>query len=342
MTVSEYSQNYKLICSANPPAKFFLCGDAQLFKDGMLRGAKASIAGTEEFNLDTFWMNDVKNEDGIKKIFDAILQFPMLGDRRVVILRNFSLGTGKTDICAKFIEKFEKFKFPASTLLVIESEKLDMRTKAAKFIASVFKIVELNTPDGEEVFGWIDYFAKGVGKRIDRRAAEKLVEVSGISVAALREEVRKIADFAESDVIRLEDVENAASQSKSGHVFQLADAVLRCDFEKAMRTTLSLIDFGESFSAILFWLNKSVNDLLWFRIDANGAQARFGKRYFVIRHVQSTAAKLDIQSICACFTALHEIDIMTKTSIIDDRSAAILAISHLSKNLSTRTRNQTT
>ena len=212
MNRAQYQKIYRKIAALSPPAKIYIYGDAQLLKDGLIQGVKKTVTGFEEFNLNVFWMNELRSADGIKEIFDAIIAFPMMTDRRVVILRNFTFSR---PIEKKFVESLENFDFPNSTVLLIEADELKKNIKAGKIIASQFETIELSTPSDKDLLDWVAYFCTRAGKKIQRGAAVELINLSGATLSALRQEIYKLANFVEGVGITSEGDRNALLQTPS-------------------------------------------------------------------------------------------------------------------------------
>ena len=295
-----------------------------------MRGVRKSIEGMEAFNLDIFWMSELKGTNAHKKIFDSLLSFPMLGDRRIVILRNFVFSKS---LEKKMLEIFNNFKFPDFTILFIEADKLDNRTKLGKIVSKSFDTVELNTPNDREMMDWAIYFASKSGKRLARNAAVELIKLSGISLNALREEIRKLSDFVEQDTITLSDVEKSAPHSRSSHIFQFSNAFAELDFSTALKFALELLDFGEKYSSLLFWMHRNLSDLLWARISPGDLSKRLGRRGFLAGKIRETARKTTPHLILGAIEKLHRADMLVKTGSTDDKTAVVWAISTISNEL---------
>ncbi|RKZ26225.1 DNA polymerase III subunit delta [bacterium] len=323
MNPAQYIRTFKELSQTSPPAKIFLYGDAKLLKDGLMRAFRKQVEGMEDFALDVFWMNELKSKDDYKVIFDSLLSLPMLSDRRIVILRNFDVSRATEK---KIIEGLANFSFPDTAMLIVESESLDMRRKEGRAISKMFRTIELPTPGEREMVEWISYFARRAGKKMTISAAKELINIAGISLAAVREEVEKIVNFVEDDFIRVEDVRQVCAHSRSAHIFQFANAVQSLDFDLAMKLSIKLMNFGEQHSVILSWMNRSLGDLLWAKIDPNGLAKRLGKRAFLAQKIKNAAQPLDREKIISALALLHQADMMVKKSSADPKTAVIWAI----------------
>lgn len=330
MTPKQYSIIYKKLSQKKPPAKIYLYGDAQLLKEGIMHGVRKPIEGIEDFNLDTYWMSEQKGSDAHKRIFDSMISIPMLGDRRIVILRNFSFSKS---LEKKILEALKNFQLPDFTILLIDADKLDARTKIGKIVVEKFDTVELNTPSDREMMDWATYFASKLGKRLARNAASELIRLSGISLSALREEIRKLSDFIDGDIITLADVRKSAPHSRSAHIFQFSNAFAKLDFATAMRFALELMDFGEKYSSILFWMNRNLTDLFWASVNPQQLSKRLGRRAFLADSIRSVARKITPHKILGAMEKLHRADMLVKTGSADDKTAIVWAIASIENDI---------
>ncbi len=324
MNPAQYIKAYKEFSQISPPAKILLYGDAELLKDGLMQSFKKTIEGMEDFALEVFWMTELKGKDAHKVVFDSLLSLPMLSDKRVVILRNFDI-TRSTE--RKILSGLNEFAFPDSAIFVVESSKLDMRHKESKQISKMFRTVELATPNEKEMSEWITYFARRAGKRITISAVRELISLAGISLSTIREEINKMANYVDENTIQVSHIREVAAQSRSAHIFQFANAVQMLDLTKAMKLAMELMDFGEQHSVILSWMNRSLTDLLWAKIDPAGLPKRMGRRAFLARKITPVSRKLDRNALLETISSLHSADMMVKKYSVDGRTAVVWALS---------------
>ncbi len=330
MNPTQYIKAYKEFSQISPPVKIFLYGDAELLKDGLIQSFRKPIEGMEDFALDVFWMSELKGKDAHKIVFDSLLSLPMLSDRRIVILRSFDIARSTEK---KILSGLNEFNFPATAMFIVESPKLDMRRKEGKQISKMFRTIELTTPNEKEMSEWITYFARRAGKRISISAARELIAIAGISLAAVRAEINKMTNFVDEDTIQVSHIREVAAQSRSAHIFQFANAVQSLDLKNAMKLAIKLMDFGEQHSVILSWMNRSLTDLLWAKIDPAGLSKRMGRRAFLAKKILPVARRLKRDALLNAISSLHSADMMVKKSSIDGRTTVVWALSRVKELL---------
>jgi len=331
MTHTQYIRHYREFEAFSPPMRLFLYGECGLMKENLIIALKKAMQGFEDFNMDVIWMNEMRGKDAHKKIFDSLLQLPMLGDRRLLILRSFDISRA---VERKVIDGLSKMDFPETSILAIEAQSLDKRWKEGKKIVESFRIVELKTPNRRDMADWIVHFARREGKKIKSSAVQELINLSGISLSVVREEIRKLATYIDGDTIDVSHIREAVAQSRAAHIFQFSNAFIALDFNGAMKTAMELMDFGEEPGIILSWMHRGLSDFLWARIDSQGLSKRMGSRAFLAKQIRTAVRNIKSMQIMEAMQCLHHADMMIKSSAADKRTSVAWAIGKISDLLS--------
>ncbi len=315
MLPKDFSDIYKKLSNQNPPDRFFFCGDSTYMKEIIIRGLKKSVGDFRDFNLDVFWMND---KPDFKAILDSILQYPMLGTTRLVILRNFN---PEGSIEKKFIQTFDEIRWSESTIMVVESaKKPDSRSKIGNAIKQIFNIYDFSIPNDREMVQWVNYFAKRIKKKIPPKAAQELIKQAGVTLMTLRVEIIKLSIFAENDIISFEDVQEVVAHSRSAHIFQFSNSFLAFNFPDACKLAMELLDYGESYSTILAFMRINLSDLLWAKISPEKLTKKLGKRSFLAKKFIEFSNRTTTEKLLRAIKSLHEADIMVKSGLSDEKT----------------------
>jgi len=187
---------------------------------------------TRDFNLDVFTDEDFR----LETVSDIVLTFPMMAERRVVVVRNFDRlepGT-REEACKVFKET------PETTLVIVEGEKVSLSPRPpAKFLlAESFKpIYENRLP------AWIQERFSMRGKRIEKRATALLMNNIGIGLRELDSEIEKISvGVGDADTVTEEDVARIVGGFMHDTVYNFCNAVGRMDFHEAAGILIRLME----------------------------------------------------------------------------------------------------
>jgi DNA polymerase-3 subunit delta len=164
------------------------------------------------------------DEAAIAEILDELRTTPFLTEKRVVVIRGADAFVSKhRDLLEKYFEK------PAATgILVLTMSGWDARTRLAKMLPKVGTLIELTPPPRWKLPEHLMQYAAGKHKmRLNKDAAEMLVELTGEELAQLYNEVDKLALFAHGENgIRADHVESLIGHHRIYDAFEVIDAVI--------------------------------------------------------------------------------------------------------------------
>lgn len=269
-------------------------------------------------------------ESDAREIALAAAAYPMLGSRRMVIVREAEeLGdTGP-------LEEYIRNPSPATTLLMI-SQKPDFRQKLFGLLKEKALLVECRTPYDDRISGWIEAEVRSTGKTIDPEAAELLRVSVGGSLAELSNELEKLYTYAgERKLIEAADVAAVVGVSRQFSIFDLQRALGERNARAAFGVAGRMIDAGENMTRcvaqLTHWIEK-----LWL-LPASGigqeeAAALIGVRPFFAREYIAARRNFPASLLNQCFLALRDADLALKTSAAGPRQVMTVLIHAITRN----------
>jgi DNA polymerase-3 subunit delta len=158
------------------------------------------------------------------EVLDELRTAPFLTDKRVVFIR---AADGFISDNRELLEKY--FDNPCPTgRLVLTVKTWDSRTKLAKKLPKVGKLINIAQPKSYELpQHLIRYASDAHEKKLDRNAAELLVELTGDELTRLYSEVDKLALFAGGEkLITTKHIESLIGHTRIFGAFAVIDAVI--------------------------------------------------------------------------------------------------------------------
>ncbi len=228
---------------------YFFYGEEDFLIDEAVDSLIAEVLPEESrsFNLDVLYGNEVDARD----VVAHANSFPMMADRRVVILREYE-RLDEDELVHSYVEN------PCpTTVLVLVSKKTDaaIRGKAAT--------VEFRRLYDSDLPAWITERSSLYGKRISRDASELLIMYVGGSLRALDSEIEKITVYVgEKKAINSEDVAAVVGVSKSYNVFELTKAVGDRNLKRSLEILERMMEVGEYPPLMVAALTKHFMTLL--------------------------------------------------------------------------------
>jgi DNA polymerase-3 subunit delta len=173
-------------------------------------------------------MTGLSSTDGdeatVSEVLDELRTTPFLTDKRVVVVRGADGFVSKhRDILEKYFEK------PAATgILVLTVSTWDARTRLAKMLPKVGSLIELTQPPRWKLPDHLVQYAAAKHKvKLNKDAAEMLIELIGEELAQLYNEVEKLTLFAHGEkVIRVDHVEALVGHHRIYDAFEVIDAMI--------------------------------------------------------------------------------------------------------------------
>ncbi len=171
-------------------------------------------------------------EASISDILDELRTAPFLADKRVVVVR------GADEFISKHRSILEKyFDKPAPTgILVMTVSSWKASTNLAKKLPEVGKLIEIVQPKRAMLPGLLTQYAAEKHKaKINRDAAEVLIELVGEELTQLYNEIDKLTLFARGEkAITLQHVESLVGHHRVYDAFEVIDAVTAGDTGQAV------------------------------------------------------------------------------------------------------------
>lgn len=191
-----------------------------------------------DFDMYSFFGAD----GNVKKVIDTARQFPVMGNRQLVVLREAqAMQNARNEL-----EKIAPYaKAPVSTTVLViafKSEPLKATSSLVKNIKQAGGVVFESIKAKEWQLGaLIEEYCKEARMQIEAKAVEMLKEYIGSDLSRLFGEIDKLAVATNRAAITPETIERNIGISKDFNNFELISALASRDYAKCMR----IIDYFE-------------------------------------------------------------------------------------------------
>ncbi|HNS22976.1 MAG TPA: DNA polymerase III subunit delta [Sedimentisphaerales bacterium] len=196
-------------------------------KDESLVGARAQELVDELLDSQqrmTALLSVEGDEAVVSEVLDELKTVPFLADKRVVLVRG---ADGFVSRHREILERY--FEKPASTgVLVLAVSSWDARTRLSKMLPKVGSLITMEAPPKWKLPEHMVHYAATKHKiKLNRDAAEMLVELIGEELAQLYNELEKLVLFARDEkVIRADHVESLIGHQRIFGAFEVIDAMM--------------------------------------------------------------------------------------------------------------------
>jgi DNA polymerase-3 subunit delta len=280
----------------------------------------------------------------------AAMVSPFLADRRLVIVRGLLATAEGTARRGRRSTKTaaEERETPAARLAPLLAQLppttdvvlWDETAAAANPVLTAAKALgpdgatvrTFASPRGEQLAAWITRRAEAKGARIEPRAASRLAEVGGASLWGLDSALEKLAIYAGESAITVDDVDLLVPGEREASVFELTDALMARQADRALETLDNLLRAGASAAQLLAAISTHVRrvalaqEFTAQRLPQAEWGAHIGSRSdFYLRKLGDQARRFSSEAVRAFYRMLVETDLALKSGSTDELALAELA-----------------
>jgi DNA polymerase-3 subunit delta len=290
--------------------------------------AQAIDPSMKGFNLDVVHGNAIDGK-GIVALASA---FPMMAERRVVLVRDFD-STGGKDALLPYLDR------PlASTSLVCISSKPDFRLKSFRAMKASGVVVTFNPLYDDKIPAWISQRIDSKGKRATPEACQLLQAYVGRSLREIQNEIDKLFVYVgDKRLIDGDDVNSVVGMTKQFNIFELQRAIGQRNVGRSMEILERMLDAGESPIGMIVMLTRYFQKL-WLLQDVRKSGRSSGEIAGLLKvnaiHAQeylAAASKFTDAELQSCFEALLQADEALKSTSTDQRLVMTLMLFQLLK-----------
>jgi len=273
-SLQNFRKALKEITSGDYKPVYVISSKEKFFTDRLLTHFESVIPDEQrDFNFDLIY----GRESTIDRIINIAQSYPMMAERRMIIVRDFmqlaekpvapgeeeEAGKGSLNDLIPYLTQPN----PATILVLADTEKPNGRTKAGKALKKgkhtrYFQFDEIRD---YEVPQWIvEWTEFKHDKKMEPGVAEKIAHSVGNNLLVLAAEIDKVCTYQkDKDIIDGEAVKNVIGTYKEYSVFDLKDAIVAHDSSKALYIadqilTISGNPKGEVFKTIGYFYSMFV------------------------------------------------------------------------------------
>jgi DNA polymerase-3 subunit delta len=212
---------------------YFLHGEEPFYIDQIVNYISGNILpeSDRDFNQSVLYAKDTPPIN----VIDAATRLPMMAERQVVIVKE-AQEYKKADQWAIFENYFESPSNETVLIFAYKYKKFDKRSKIYKILKKNAVIFESEGVKDYKVVQWIKDYLKDKPHQISDKAVALLAEFIGNDLSRLANELEKLFGLVpEGEQINEKHIETNIGISKDYNVFELVNAVMEKDSQKALR-----------------------------------------------------------------------------------------------------------
>lgn len=323
---------------------YYLHGDESFFIDLIQEEIEKLVPDDQkDFNFDLIYGAD----SSPAQVLGIARSFPMMAERRVVIVRDFlKLAENTDDGNLNDFEAYFNQPNPSTILCLIDKKIPDGRTALGKILKGTspqHESYKFDTLPEYRVPDWVvDWTRHSHQRQIDAGAAQILGQLAGQDLKLLSTEIEKLCTFVDSDkIINAEHVKKITGSYRDYTVFELKNAVINRNLDQALGIAEQMLlktnyNAGEVMKTVGFFYNVFSNIWQICRLSEKGlnkqqVQDSLGIKNSYIFNLQwKEASRFHLAEMPRIFEALLDTDRSVKGfSTLDTSSIFLLLIKRI-------------
>ncbi len=305
--------------------------DTYLKKQALTNIIKATVDPSDEMNLISF-----ENTVNLQSVYDELNGFPLMADKKCVVLSNFELENANSAELANLCEMASEPYDTSVFVLYFAANDIDFKkpTKALKQLitaveASGGAVVLANCRSAEELVRFLVSSAKKKGLLLTPKNANYLIERCSQDINVLNLEISKIYAFLKEGEITQDIIDRVCVKSTEASAYDMADKIIAGDTSGAMQL-LDELYYMNTDPMVVFY-NVAGAYVNMYRalaakpenknLEALGLEFQMGKRAFLLKRAAANLRKFSAEKLDLSLAALISAERELKTYSGNDRIA---------------------
>lgn len=321
----EFKQLLKEIEQKKFSPIYLLFGDESYFIDAITKAITENALEEHErdFNQTVVYGKDVE----YVSLLSELKSFPLMAERKLVVLKEAQDFAAKKTVgkgeelkgLDLFLEYAENPSDTTVFVIAFKSEKVDSRKKVYKAIQKNGVVFKSEKIKDYQLSAWMREYIKSNNYQISDKALMLLEESIGTNIGRFVNEFAKLSSVvANGTVINEVHIEENIGISREYNMFELTNAVMKKNFEKAMK----IIQYFEGnpkawdLSPVISMLFEQFSRVLTIHFlptkTADFVAQQLRIHPFVAKETLAATYIYDPRKIASNIATLHEYDLKSK------------------------------
>lgn len=291
-------------------------------------------------------------------IIDNCETLPLFSDKKMVVVKNSglfkgakragaaaantadaALGSGNPPAKKKSDNELANFlqNVPEHACLIFIETDIDKRIKYVNLINDNGLIVEFDYRKPDELVKWVMTRIRELGHEVDPRTAAMIVDYCETGMDDILNELKKLCSYAgDRPEITEQDVAAVCTRSIKSRIFDLTDAIGARQTAKALSLLNDMEAMREPMPLVMYMITRHFRQLVQTKMMLGDkmTQAQIAAQLKTIPYVASKLIRqvgsFPAEKLEKAVSTGLELDINTKTGVLDSKVAAELMIMELS------------
>jgi DNA polymerase-3 subunit delta len=275
------------------------------------------------FDDENLSFQEFKNEIETRSIFQ---------EKKLIVLKGvFNNG----DFQEEFLKQRGKLIDSDNIILIYEKKELEKDNPFLKFLKKKAKYQEFRPLEGQKLKNWVkkelrDYQFScrrktGLGQtKIEEKALSRLIDFIGNNLWQMSNEIKKLVNYKNKGVIRIEDVEALVRPKIELGIFRTIDAIALRNKKQALELLRKHLEKGDAPLYLLAMINFQLRNLLTIKSGAS-----LSAHPYVVRKTIQQARNFSLGELKKIYQKIFQVDLDIKTGKIEPEVALDLLVAEI-------------
>ena len=241
---------------------------------------------------------------------DAWESFPMMTEKKLIHIKDSGI--------------FQLKSVSDDTVVIFDETSVDKRSALYKAAAKVGTVVEFTYLSEADLVTWVVKQFLNAKKKISKENAYYLITICDSGLASINNEIKKLIDFCDEEIYKT-DIDRVVAKSMEVIVFELTDAIMLGNTQKAMETLADLKTVKENVFTLIYLMLSTFEKMLRVKLMNGAPQAEIaseiGVSLFVARKYINSAKGFSEDSLVWMLRRVAEIDLAIKEGRVEEWNA---------------------
>ncbi|MBE6766230.1 MAG: DNA polymerase III subunit delta [Clostridia bacterium] len=283
---------------------------------------------------DCFNFQRFEGDCELQGVYDAVMQFPMMAERKCVVLADYDFEKCGEHNLGRLVSLIEETPDTSTLILWFDTAQVDDKksSKAKKLFAAVEKAggitVRLDHRTTADLVRMLCAGAERRGCKMEGSTARYLIETCSADYNILKNELEKLCSFAGAALITREMIDSVCVRSVEASIYNISRELTARNIGKSINMLDELLFLKVKPHVILSVLSSAFIEMYIAKTAADAgvrpadAAAHFGYkgREFVITRALDNSRKMSERQIGLCLSELLLADEKIKSFTCDEQT----------------------
>jgi DNA polymerase III subunit delta len=257
-------------------------------------------------------------ENGVAEIIAACMSYPMLAEKKLVIVKEYDRLKIKKDEGESLLKYFENP--PTSTRLVLTATKMDNKSLTQKLLKNSVS-VQCKSLNTGELYAWVVKRYQDAEIEVEREMISFLIENIGNDLLRLNQEIEKSIDFAgESKNVSLELISELTGFNREVNIFNFQRVLGGRNLKESLKIGLQLLEQQNAIELVIAMVYRFFRQVIVLKqltikgLSKSEILKKTGEREFALKDAFASINNFTMDELIFIFERIQEADLFLKSS----------------------------